>query len=50
MRDLFRLLRYARRYTPHLLVSVLLMACVGVAHALVALLIGPIFEIGRAHV
>lgn len=44
MRDLFRLLRYARRYTPHLLASVLLMACVGIAHALVALLIGPIFD------
>ena len=44
MKDLFRLLRYARRYWPHLIASVLLMACVGAAHALVALLIGPIFD------
>jgi len=44
MRDLFRLLRYARRYWPHLVASVFLMACVGLAHALVALLIGPIFD------
>ena len=44
MKELFRLLRYARRYWPHIAVSVVLMACVGLAHATVALLIGPIFD------
>jgi subfamily B ATP-binding cassette protein MsbA len=44
MKDLLRLLRYARRYVPHLVVSVVLMVFVGAAHATVALLIGPIFD------
>ena len=44
MSELGRLLRYARPYTPYLLVSVVLMACVGAAQALTALLIGPIFD------
>lgn len=44
MRELARLLRYSRPYTPHLLASVVLMAIVGAAQALTALLIGPIFD------
>ena len=44
MRELARLLRYSRPYTPHLIFSVLLMACVGAAQALTALLIGPVFD------
>jgi subfamily B ATP-binding cassette protein MsbA len=44
MKDLPRLLRYARRYWFFLLISALLMACVGAAHGLIALLIGPIFD------
>ena len=41
MKELLRLLGYARRYWPHLLASVVLMAGVGAAHGMVALLIGP---------
>ena len=44
MSDLARLLRYSRRYTPHLLFSVILMACVGAAQGLTYALIGPIFD------
>lgn len=44
MNELGRLLRYSRPYTPHLTISVVLMACVGAAQALTALLIGPIFD------
>jgi subfamily B ATP-binding cassette protein MsbA len=44
MSELSRLLRYSRPYTPHLFFSVLLMACVGAAQALTALLVGPIFD------
>lgn len=44
MRDLGRLLRFSRPYTPYLVLSVVLMACVGAAQALTALLIGPIFD------
>ena len=44
MSELGRLLRYSRPYTGHLLLSVVLMACVGAAQALTALLIGPIFD------
>jgi subfamily B ATP-binding cassette protein MsbA len=44
VRELGRLLRYSRPYTPHLIFSVVLMACVGAAQALTALLIGPIFD------
>jgi len=44
VRELGRLLRYSRRYSPHLVASVILMACVGAAQALTALLIKPIFD------
>ena len=44
MSEVFRLLSYARRYWPHLIASVVLMAGVGIAQALTALLIGPIFD------
>jgi len=44
MKDLLRLLAYARRYWFFLICSVLLMALVGAAHASIALLIGPIFD------
>ncbi len=44
MKDFTRLLRLVRPYTPQLLVSVILMACVGAAQALMALLIGPVFD------
>lgn len=44
MSGLLRLLSFARRYWIHLLASVLLMACVGAAHAMTALLVGPIFD------
>jgi subfamily B ATP-binding cassette protein MsbA len=44
MKDLIRLLRYVRPYMPSLLASVFLMAGVGLAQALMALLIGPIFD------
>jgi subfamily B ATP-binding cassette protein MsbA len=44
MSELARLLRYSRPYTPYLIFSVILMACVGAAHGLTALLIGPIFD------
>lgn len=44
MRELGRLLSYSRRYIPHLLASVVLMAAVGAAQGLTALLIGPIFD------
>src|SRR5258706_13484479 len=44
MNELGRLLRYSRPYSPHLSLSVILMACVGAAQALTALLIGPIFD------
>jgi len=44
MSELGRLLRFSRPYTPYLVLSVLLMACVGAAQAFTALLIGPIFD------
>jgi ATP-binding cassette, subfamily B, bacterial MsbA len=44
MKDFRRLLRLVRPYTLPLLVSVVLMACVGAAQALMALLIGPVFD------
>jgi subfamily B ATP-binding cassette protein MsbA len=44
MRELFRLLRYARPYWLALATSVVLMAIAGAAHALIAILIGPIFD------
>jgi subfamily B ATP-binding cassette protein MsbA len=42
--ELARLLRYSKPYTGHLLISVILMACVGASQALMALLIGPVFD------
>jgi ATP-binding cassette, subfamily B, bacterial MsbA len=44
MRELGRLLRFSRPYTPHLIFSVVLMACVGAAQGLMALLIRPVFD------
>ena len=44
MKDRLRLLRYARRYTFHIVASVVLMACVGAAQSLFVLLIQPIFD------
>jgi len=44
MRELTRLLRYARPYVPHLLTSVILMAIVGAAQGLTAVLISPILD------
>lgn len=44
MRELRRLLGYSRPYSAPFFLSVILMACVGVAQALTALLIGPIFD------
>ena len=39
-----RILRYVRPYAAPLLVSVVLMVCVGVTHMLMAKLVGPIFD------
>ena len=44
MREWLRLLRYARPYWILLVASVVLMACVGIAHASIALLIRPIID------
>lgn len=44
MKQWFRLLGYVRRYIPPLLASVLLMAAVGGLHAMIALLIQPVFD------
>src|ERR1700676_2326611 len=44
MNDLVRILRYVRPYLLPLFGSVILMAGVGLAQALMALLIGPIFD------
>ena len=44
MKELLRLLAYARRYSGNLIAAVILMAAVGAAQALTALLIGPIFD------
>jgi len=44
MRELLRLLTYARRQAVPLIGSVILMALVGAAQAMTALLIGPIFD------
>jgi len=44
MKELLRLLAYARRYWLYLILSVVLMALVGATHASIALLIGPIFD------
>ena len=44
MNELRRLLRYARKYTPTLALSVVLMGIAGAAHAMLPILIGPIFD------
>jgi len=44
MRDLWRLLGYVRPYWAALIASVLLMAIAGAAHAMIALLVGPVFD------
>lgn len=44
MKEMLRLLAYARRYWFYLILSVVLMALVGAAHASIALLVGPIFD------
>jgi subfamily B ATP-binding cassette protein MsbA len=44
LKDWLRLLKYARRYLPQLIVSVILMALVGAAHASMALLIQPVID------
>jgi subfamily B ATP-binding cassette protein MsbA len=44
VKELLRLLGYARNYTPALAGSVVLMAIAGAAHALMALLIKPVFD------
>jgi len=46
MKELLRLFGYARRYTGHLTVSVVLMAVAGGGTGLMALLIGPLLYIG----
>lgn len=42
MKELLRLVAYARRYWPHLVASVILMAIAGIATAMMPLLVGPI--------
>ncbi|MCS6953759.1 MAG: ABC transporter ATP-binding protein [Bryobacterales bacterium] len=44
MKQWLRLLSYVRRYLPALLVSVALLAAVGGLHAMIALLIQPVFD------
>jgi subfamily B ATP-binding cassette protein MsbA len=44
VKDRLRLLQLAQPYWPMLVGSVILMACVGAAHAMMAFLIGPIFD------
>jgi subfamily B ATP-binding cassette protein MsbA len=44
MQDLLRLLSFVRPYSGFLLISVVLMAMVGASQALMALLIGPVFD------
>ncbi|MGB9606847.1 MAG: ABC transporter transmembrane domain-containing protein, partial [Bryobacteraceae bacterium] len=44
MKDLSRLLGYVRPYWVALAASVLLMALAGAAHAMIALLVGPVFD------
>ncbi len=46
MKELLRLFGYARRYTGHLAVSVVLMAVAGGGTGLMALLIGPLLYVG----
>jgi subfamily B ATP-binding cassette protein MsbA len=44
MRQLFRLLAYAQRYSWALALSVVLMMIAGLAHAMLPILLGPIFD------
>jgi subfamily B ATP-binding cassette protein MsbA len=44
MRELFRLFTHARRYSWALALSVVLMLIAGVAHAMLPILLGPIFD------
>src|SRR6266436_6526525 len=44
MGNLGRLLSYVRPYWGRLVASVVLMAIVGVCHAMIAVLIGPVFD------
>ena len=44
MKDLLRLLRFAKRYQAYLFLSVMLMACVGAAHGTFVLLMKPVFD------
>src|SRR5262245_42378854 len=44
MKELLRLLAYARRYWAHLTASVILMAVAGAAQGALALLVRPIFD------
>ncbi len=44
MKELLRLLRFVRPYRAALLASVILMALVGAMHAMIALLVGPVFD------
>jgi subfamily B ATP-binding cassette protein MsbA len=44
MKELLRLLSYARRYTVHLSASVVLMAIAGAAQGVLALLLRPVFD------
>lgn len=44
MKELARLLKFVRPYVGHLLSSVVLMLCVGLSQAMMALLIGPVFD------
>lgn len=44
MKELLRLLGYARRYWPHLVASTILMAVAGAAQGVMALLTKPIFD------
>jgi subfamily B ATP-binding cassette protein MsbA len=44
MKDLARLLKYSRPYIPHLLASVVLMAIVGAAQGMTAILISPVLD------
>jgi ATP-binding cassette, subfamily B, bacterial MsbA len=44
MSELRRLISYARPYAPALALSVVLMAIAGAAHAMIPILIGPIFD------
>lgn len=45
MKELARLLAYARRYWPHLTASMILMAAAGAATSFIALLVGPLLYI-----